>query len=713
MTTKTRRAAAIAGELLRINLAAIANDGYEAIVHTAVSPVVTEAKDCSCTILDGEGRLVVGGGQIPIHFWAAVNHVGAVIRTHDRSIADGDVFIGNDPHCDTAIHPQDVMVSRPVFVHGRRVGWIVDAAHVTDVGGMQFGSYAPAATECYQEALRLPPVRVIRQGEEQKDIWSIILNNVRRPDMLEMDVRGMVAGCHLAEAKVSELIEEFGGPDEYQELVDGLIEGSRSALQKRIRDLSPGRYRMTSWTEWDTELYAIPCEMDVDGGKITFDFSGAAAQCEHLFNSKTWIVASKLVTYLWFYIAQDIPLNHGIFESIELHCPPGSVLNSRPPAPISAAHVDACGIAVGAGIFCLSLCLAASDKYEDVRHITGQVTDAGSALTTWQFTGIDGRPDGCVMVDGIGSGSPAGIDRDGVDLLSFIVATNGRMELVDIEVLETWYPLLVSERRASPGGGEGQYRGGAGCMMTFQPYGTDVITGVMLARREMVPFEGLAGGRPGHTTGFAIRREDGTVEQVGGHDVGVRVRSQEQFIFRCNSGGGFGDPVDRDPNLIALEIQAGRNTREDATEIYGVVVDDALRVDTEATERERQKILASRLHAAVAPRVHSVPGTVPGEREAELPMPLYPGVEQRGHRAYATRTGALLAEAPSHWTDGCPTIEERIPTRSGRCVVIESFLDPLTGHALHIDVHLDGQQRSFETLPNRWVGSALQAPSSN
>src|SRR5262249_783214 len=157
------------------------------------------SKDYSCTLLDGQGRVVIGAGQIDFHFGAAGHAVQSTIELHGASIAPQDVFMANDPHNGGGLHPQDVMVHRPIFPADRLVG-----------GGGVAGWFAPAATECYQEALRLPPVRLFRRGVEEDDVWSIIRTNIRMPELVEMDLRSLVAGCHVAEEKLADLVDSMG-----------------------------------------------------------------------------------------------------------------------------------------------------------------------------------------------------------------------------------------------------------------------------------------------------------------------------------------------------------------------------------------------------------------------------------------------------------------------------------------------------------------------
>jgi N-methylhydantoinase B len=224
----------------------------------------------------------------------------------------------------------------------------------------------------------------------------------------------------------------------------------------------------------------------------------------------------------------------------------------------------------------------------------------------------------------------------------------------------------------------------------------------MLAMRERLPLPGMAGGYPGATTEFHVRRADGTDEHIDGHAMNVVVQAGDEFEFRCASGGGWGDPLDRDPGLVARDVTLGRVTAEQAAATYGVVLDDDGRADPSATVARRADLRRDRLERA---RPAAVPvgadGAVPdGDATA-----LYPGVVQRGAYAVSEASGAVLAVAPTEWLDGCPVLEEQVNS-GGLRLCIEAYLDPATGRTLAVDVRPAGAHRTFAARPARWTTAA-------
>lgn len=693
----------IALQLLWTRLEAIAEEGVLAIQRTAISPAVAEAKDCTCTIVGARGELLVGGGALGFHFGASCTAVKTILALHGDSVVPGDVFFGNDPHSGIAIHNQDVMVARPVFADGVLVAWAIASAHMIDMGGLQFGSFSPLATDCYQEAIRMPPVRLYRAGVEQTDIWAILRNNIRVPDLVEMDIRALIAGCHVTHEKLVELVAEQGGAARFERLVAGMNALLDAEFARRFSQITPGRYRSTSWSEWETELYKLPCELTVADGRLRFDFTGVPPQCNHYINSKPWIVKANLVPHIQNLIAIDLPFANAIYDRIEVRCPEGTILNCTPPAPNAASHMDVGGNAAAVALSTLVLALAASENAPARDHLAGVMPLCNHCMQTWSFQDKQGRPDGFLVIDGSGSGGAGALDHDGVDFTFFLYGKHAPLELIAAEIYEEWYPMLVTEKRFRSGsGGAGRFRSGAGVEMGFRPHGVDQLTGLMIATREHMPTMGFAGGFPGARTEIVIKDADGQRTAVSAQASHVEVRPGQEFHFRMASGGGYGDPLDRDPEAVLDDILCDRMTAAEAEAAYGVVVRGRV-VDAEMTRQRQAAILGERL-AQASPARKPIPASVTaGDGPA---LPLYPGVVQKGRFAVSERSGAVLAQAPDPWTDGCPTILTARMTKAGIQVAVIAYCDPGTGHTLAVDSRVDDGGLSFASMPDRWIASA-------
>jgi N-methylhydantoinase B len=693
-------------EILRSRLEAIGEQAAAAVEHTAITPAVTESKDYSVTLLDSDGGLIVGTGMVLFHFGAATHAVRSTIERHGASISPGDVFLANDPHNGGGLHPQDVVVQRPIFVGDRLIAWVVISAHMMDMGGIVVGSFAPTATECFQEGFRIPPVRLFREGEEVTEVFDLFRNNIRMSDLVEMDLRGLVAGCHFAYERVETVVRSLGA-DAFVEGLCAIRDLTEAELRRRISTLEDGTYRTTSWTEFDEEFFELPCALTVAGDRLIFDFEGASPQTSHFFNSKPFIIESELAVMLSWRLVNDLPFNEGIFAPIELRCPEGTIVNCLPPAPISAAHMHVALNAADLAAQAVMLALAASPKAVERRHLAGPGFESAIGLQVWSWVDSNGSPDAYIVLDGNWVGGSAGVDRDGLDLGRNLIGNRIERSYPDIEILESWYPLLFSERSTRSGPeGAGEYRAGSGNQMSFRPHGIGEMSGTTFGMRRWLPLPGAAGGAPGACNEFLVHRADGSVEQLEINASGIRVAAGDWFQMRLPNGGGFGDPLDREPAAVVADVEEARYGADEAVEIYGVVLSADGRFDARATEQQRAKLRFQRLASATPARRR-----VTDVEAAGLPggdgAPIYPGVTQRGCVAYAEASGAPLAIAPDHWTDGCPVhVERRWP--DGPPVVFRSYLDPGSGRSLFVEVALEDAPRSFEMSPRRWTAAADQ-----
>jgi N-methylhydantoinase B len=705
-------------EVLRSRLQAVVDEGAVAIEQTAVSPIVAEGKDYSSNILDAAGGLLVGGGKVEYKWAGARNVVQATLARHGATIAPGDVFAANDPHHGGGNHPQDIEICQPVFVGERLVAWIAASAHLIDVGGMTFGSWAPEATECYQEAVRFPPVRLFARGVERDDTWSLILTNVRLPRLVEMDMRGLVAGCHVAATKLAGVVAALG-VDVFTETAAALCDSAERVLRDRIGRLADGTYETTGWVEWGDERYTLPCRLTVAGDRLHFDYTGAPPQVPHFVNSKAYIVNGQVVADVRATIAQDLPFCEGLYRPVEVVCPPGTIVDSAPPAPIASAHLDVAMNATALAVQCLQAALAATPAEDGdglPRLYAGPSGQAALANHSWSYTAAEGHVDGWVLSEAFQPGSSGGAGHDGSDLFANLVGAQHVLDFIDVEITEAWYPLRVLEKTATPGPfGAGRHRSGAGCRMSYTVSGDERLTGAMFAMRETLPIGGVAGGLPGAPTEFHVRRADGTDVVLDAHAAGATLGPGEVFTFQAGSGGGFGDPLDRDAEAVWRDVRTGRLSPEQAESTYGVV-GTGEGVDGPATEARRDRHRAERLaRARPAARPH---GEVAGGRGPAAAAdadraPLYHGVERRGRAAVAVQSGALLALAPDHWTDGCPVLEEERHSARGTPWLLRTYLDPVSGRALAAEAVPVGSPRSFTSSPTHWVGAGTVGASAD
>jgi N-methylhydantoinase B len=273
------------------------------------------------------------------------------------------------------------------------------------------------------------------------------------------------------------------------------------------------------------------------------------------------------------------------------------------------------------------------------------------------------------------------------------------LEFADAEILENAYPLLFTDRRTSPGvHGYGRFRSGASYEGSFRAHETETLVGNMTGTRAWFPTGGSAGGYPGATMRYFVNRADGTHEPIDIHYVGLKLAPGDTFEMRTASGGGFGDPLDRDPAAVARDLAEQRVDPEIAREIYGVAIAENGNVDLAATEARRAELRRERLRQA-QPARHLAAVQIDQSTPA---VPLYPGVVQRGNLAVSECSDAVLAVAPGNWLDGCPVLDTAIDDRAGG-TIMRAHLDPVTGRALFVDVIRQSDGPSIAVLPERWA----------
>jgi N-methylhydantoinase B len=407
----------------------------------------------------------------------------------------------------------------------------------------------------------------------------------------------------------------------------------------------------------------------------------------------------------------DLPFNSGVPGCFEVRCPEATIVNARRPAPVGAGHVHVAMNVSEIMLQCVRLAVAAATEAPfPTARVQGWNGISGIALSSWGGVGLDGKPDGWMFLEGTLTGSPGGWGRDGVDAHHFVVPTQGvdadgvPPKSADIEIMESWHPILITGRKIRTGsGGAGRWRAGSGLEIQFELQGTTRLIGQMIGLRPRVPIEGVAGGLPGDRSEFVRIDADGTSESIRLDAADVVVGEGQSFIIRAASGGGVGDPLDRPVEVVAEDVRNGILTTADALDAYGVLLHSSGSPDNEASVARRDQVRRQRLARATPPAIPVDPSRTGGS-SGQLAQPLYPGIAQRGPVAFAEESGAPLAVAPDHWTDGCPVLEEFVPG-DGPPVVVRSYLDPISGRLLHVEAVPHGVGRAFDVLPERWTAA--------
>ena len=697
-------------EVVRNRLQHLTREMAAAIVKTAVSPVISEARDFSCILYDAAGRIVATASTVPFHFGVCAGAVAAVLARFGGSIAPGDVFLANDPHDGGGLHLQDVVVMRPIFRGRMRIGWASASGHMVDMGGMVPGSFAPGARDCYQEGVRVPPVRILSAGEPVDDVWRLLLNNVRQPATVEMDLKSLVAGTHVAAEKVRELECEVG-PGVLRAALHAIRRRSERVLRTRIAELPRGEYCHRGWVEFDEEAFLVRCTLRVHGRELVFDYSGSASECPYFFNSKPEIVRSELVVRVHQILAADVPFTDGILRPVRVVAPEGSIVNARPPAPIAAAHMHVGLMAMELGETCLKKALACALRASGLaERITAPGGTTGMGLSSWH------GGETFLVMDGNAVGAGGAWDRDGIDMTGSHYGGPG-LVYPDVETVEQTYPVrYLYKRLRRDAGGAGRFRGGASVEAAFTVHGEATrLEGTTLGMRRAIPLAGLFGGYPGACTAFDLER-DGVTRSLGLNAGGIPLGPGDVFRFANASGSGLGDPLERDPERVLADVREGYVSADTARTVYGVVLGQWT-VDAEKTRAARAAVRSRRRARALAPETR-----IDDPPRAATPVGRLSAVVEvvRSGGALVARCaacGAGLARAPGSWKAGAAVAETTLgtpaytavsgaaaPLRAAGAVVLREHFCPGCARLLETEVVVGGTPPEADVQPEFWVG---------
>jgi N-methylhydantoinase B len=509
---------AVTLEVLRNQLAGIAEEMGHVLIHGSYSPNIKERQDCSTALFDADGRMVAQAEHIPVHLGAMPEAVDAI---RERDPQPGDAYVLNDPFAG-GTHLPDVTIVAPIAVDEGIVGYGVTRAHHGDIGGMAPGSMPAGATEIYQEGLRIPAIKLANDGVILDDIRSLLLANVRNADQRRADIRAQLAATDRAAERVRELLSEHGR-ETVEDAFDSVIEYSRKRIERELETMPDGVYTARDYLEGDGITEAeipIKASVAIDGTNVSIDFSGTASQVEGNMNAPKAVAKSAVYFVLRAVTDPEIPPNEGCYQPIDIDVPDGSLLDPTPPAAVVGGNVET------------------SQRVMDVvlsafaEAIPERVPAQGQGTMNNLIIGGRDGEDGFTYYETIGGGFGARPDRDGVDGIQ--VGMTNTLN-TPIEALEAEYPMRI-ERYGfrEDSGGEGEYTGGCGLVRSLTVE-TGVTVSLLTERRRLQP-RGLQGGQHG---AVGINRIDGeTVPAKTTVDIGAG----STVTIETPGGGGYGRP---------------------------------------------------------------------------------------------------------------------------------------------------------------------------
>lgn len=578
-------------ELVRESLVAVVNEMRANVIHSSYSSIIYEGHDFSCALVTADGRLVAQSlDDSPIHIFAVPYSTAEVVKAFGDDIHDGDIFLHNDPYTG-GTHLNDVLMLYPVFNGDALALFVATRCHWGDVGGMTPGSLSGRAKEIYQEGLRITPTRICERGKMNDAYLTLLFDNMRVTHERKGDFNTMLGTSRKAAEHLERLFTRFGG-DALLASVEELIGRSAAVMRGRIAALPDGVYHGEGYIEGDgnsPEPLIGRLKLTVDGDRLIADFTGSSPQTGGPTNVGPAMAFNGVGSIVKSFMDPHTPVNQGSFLPIEVINPVGSFLNARLPAPCGGmveCRALICGLVVAA------LGQAAPDKLVgDLKgggnhvYISGPQPDRGDIYLCYEYPA--GGTGGCRGVDGNHAvrAFPEG-DFNSVQ---------------SAEVIEAQCPLRVEYYGLRDGScGDGTFRGGLGMRREIKVL-SDTASLSVLSDKNVIPPFGVAGGGSGAPNRFTVIRDGVVIEPspMPGKVAGFEMQSGDVVRMESSGGGGYGDPLERDPSRVAEDVLHGYIAAADAETRYGVRLDDQLRVNAEATAAERAGLRAARIDITV------------------------------------------------------------------------------------------------------------------
>jgi len=535
------------------------------LLRTTRSPILNEARDFATGLYDAKGRMLEQTEYIPVLAFALQPSCEHVIRYFDDDIAPGDVILHNDVFSGGNQNNDDA-VFRPVFHGDRLVAWSACKGHQADIGGAVRGGYNPEAREVWQEALRIPPVKVYERGQLRKDVWNMIFANIRLR-IVEEDIKAQIGGTLVGERGFKELVERHG-VQVILDHIDYLYDSTERMVRKEIEAIPDGIYRGKSIAFYDGvnpgSKMKINLAVTVAGSDITFDFSGSSPQTPGFVNAPYSSTASALLLTFLMLIDADVPHNAGLLRPLKVVNPEGSFLNARFPAATTFGN---------------SLTGPTSDAIlrAFAQAIPQMVTAGWNRMLGMTVTGMDPRhrrPYVDILFLALKGGSGATLNADGYDHIGLINCGGGLLAQ-DYEMFEIQNPhFLLQHEYATDSAGAGCWRGGLGVDTEFRIDGDDV-TGIVFGDGvdEEARGFGIFGGRPGSLNEISVTDPQGNVRRPRSKEIMRGITRGSVVRQRAGGGGGYGDPRERPVEQVVADVRNGYVSVDRAREDYGVAID--------------------------------------------------------------------------------------------------------------------------------------------
>ncbi len=543
-------------EVIRGGLVYAAEEMGIVLRKTAYSHNIKERMDHSCAIFDSKGRLIAQAEHIPVHLGSMSIALKNCLKEIDFRLEEGDMVVFNDPYI-SGTHLPDITMVAPVYEGEELLGYVVNKAHHSDVGGKTPGSLPGDASEIYQEGLIIPPVRIVRRGDIVKDVLKLILSNVRTQKIRMGDLRAQIAANLLGIRRFREITQKFG-ISVVNEAINDILDYSERRIRKKISEIKEGTYEAEDYLEstgTEEKLVKLKVKVQIKGDEISFDYTGTDTQVNGPVNAVLGVTLAGIYYVLMCITDPTIPMNEGCFRPVSVKVPKGCILNPIRPAPVGGGNVETSQRNVDVLFKALS------------KAIPQKVCAAGQGtMNNVCVGGIDASGKQWVFYETIGGGYGGRYGLDGVDGVQ--VHMTNTMN-TPIEAIEAAYPILFLRYELRKDScGAGKWRGGCGIIRSWKLLGERASLSLMAERQKIAPW-GLFGGRQGATGKALIIRSDGRKLELSSKCT-VTMEKGDIFVILTPGGGGYGDPKERDYKAILRDLENELLSKEKIAEDYGL-----------------------------------------------------------------------------------------------------------------------------------------------
>ncbi|MBM3600897.1 MAG: hydantoinase B/oxoprolinase family protein [Alphaproteobacteria bacterium] len=571
-------------------LVAVVREMRASIIRASYSSAIYELDDFSCALFDPQAQMVAQSEDHPGHVMPMPWSVKCAMEDFAGDIKPGDLILLNDAYRG-GTHLNDVTLLYPVHDAGELTIFPSVRAHWADVGGMTPGSYSGLATSIFQEGLRIPPIKLYEDGRPNRAAHKLIEANMRLPDERTGDLEAMVGACRVAERRIRELFAKYGR-DVVLVCIRENLDRSERRMRERIRALPDGVYVAEDYLEYYDEGRFDPVLMRLAltkrGDSIVADFAGSNPQVPGVVNSSLAVAGAGVFVALKSTLDPGGAVNSGVFRPIALKAPEASIVDVRPDAP-AGAHGEVRKRAVSVMLGCLA------QMVPDL--VSGDL--CGTSFPNSIGGRNRARDRSYVYVEVPAGGNGGFAEADGSS--AYVNVDFGNIRSIhNAESIENEMPLLV-ERSAlrTDTGGPGRRRGGLGMRRQVRLLDGEAVYSVLGDRAVIPPFGVGGAGSAGH---LSVSIERGNSEhrfKTPGKVTGHRIRADDSVVMESAGGGGYGDPLEREPDLVRRDVIAGLVSLAQSRTAYGVVIGAGDAVDGAATARLRQELKAARVHLPV------------------------------------------------------------------------------------------------------------------